>query len=57
MKERHQLHEDIINYIIDYIPYTPCSICQKKINVLHSKNYYWYSKHFLFCSNECYNYV
>ena len=22
MKERHQLHEDIINYIIDYIIYT-----------------------------------
>ena len=47
------MDEYLKDYILSFIPFKKCFICEKKINVLNKKNYFLIIYNILYCCKNC----
>ena len=52
-KKKIKMDEYLQEYILSYIPFQKCFICEKQINILDKSNYLFIIYNILYCSKKC----
>ena len=53
--DQKKVDEYLQEYILSYIPFQKCFICEKQINILDESNYLFIIYNILYCSKKCVN--